>query len=189
MVILPLWKPQKLPCPPIPARLPLFPLISSKCTIYFLNTLLNVYYFKINVCWFAFKDSRACHLVTEQTRGGGATNHILLPNGTTLVLQGFPHPVLGSPCLPPGRDVSWCQRSVKRKGIIYLKSYANLTVMTSCLHWDPKVFRIPTNAQSFLSPLPSPGYCISEKEIEVRGSSLPKLSDPKKTPNGCRPWV
>ena len=184
MVILPLWKPQKLPCPPIPARLPLFPLISSKCTIYFLNTLLNVYYFKINVCWFAFKDSRACHLVTEQTRGGGATNHILLPNGTTLVLQGFPHPVLGSPCLPPGRDVSWCQRSVKRKGIIYLKSYANLRVMSSLRSQSPLEY-----PQTHSPPLPSPGYRISEKEIEVHGSSLPKLCGPKKTPRGCRARV
>ena len=38
----------------------------------------------------------------------------------------------------------------------------------------------PTNAQSFLPPLPRPGYHISEKEIEVHGS-LPKSHGSKKT--------
>ena len=36
-----------------------------------------------------------------------------------------------------------------------------------------KSFRIPTNAQSFLLPLPGPGYHISGKEVEVRGSGSP----------------
>ena len=46
-------------------------------------------------------------LVTEQTWGG--VNNILLPNG-----PGVP-PVLGSPCLPPGKDISQCQRLVKKE--------------------------------------------------------------------------
>ena len=52
-----------------------------------------------------------------------------------------------------------------------------------------KSFRIPTNAQSFLPPLPSLGYRISEKEIEVRGSSLPKPHGLKKMPRSCRACV
>ena len=37
-----------------------------------------------------------------------------------------------------------------------------------------KSFRIPTNAQSFLLPLPSLGYCISGKE-EVNSSGSPSI--------------
>ena len=33
----------------------------------------------------------------------------------------LPRHLLGSPCPPPGRDISQGQRLVKRKGIIYLK--------------------------------------------------------------------
>ena len=47
----------------------------------------------------------------------------------------------------------------------------------------------PQTHKSFLFPLPSPGYRISEKEIEVRGSSLPKLHGPKKMLRGCHAWV
>ena len=43
-----------------------------------------------------------------------------------------------------------------------------------------------THSPSF-PPLPSLRYCISEKEIEVHGSSLPKLSGPKKTPMVAAP--
>ena len=47
----------------------------------------------------------------------------------------------------------------------------------------------PTNTQSFLPPLPILGYRISEKEIEVYGSSLPKTSGSQKTPHRCCAWV
>ena len=43
---------------------------------------------------------------------------------------GPPNPILGSPCQLPGKDVSQCQRLVKRKGIFYLKSYTNIRVIT-----------------------------------------------------------
>ena len=61
--------------------------------------------------------------VTEQTWGG--VHDILLPNGTPLC-SGGPRPIVGSPCPPPGKDVSQCQRLVKRKGIIYSKRYTDL---------------------------------------------------------------
>ena len=38
-----------------------------------------------------------------------------------------------------------------------------------------KFFRIPTNSQSFLLPLPSLGYRISGKEVEVHGSQHHQL--------------
>ena len=47
----------------------------------------------------------------------------------------------------------------------------------------------PQMHSPFLPPLPSPGSRVSEKEIEVRGSSLPKPHGPKKTPHGYRSWV
>ena len=47
----------------------------------------------------------------------------------------------------------------------------------------------PQMHSPFLPPLPSPGSRVSEKEIEVRGSSLPKSHGPQKTPNGCCAWV
>ena len=43
---------------------------------------------------------------------------------------GAPPSVLGLPCPLPGKDICQCQRLVKRKRIIYLKSYTNLRVMT-----------------------------------------------------------
>ena len=79
-------------------------------------------------------------------------NDILLPNGPTLVLQGSP-PILGLVCPLPGKDVSQCQRLLKRKGIIYLKSYTDLDndLMPSLKML--KSFRIPTTTQSFLLPV------------------------------------
>ena len=61
--------------------------------------------------------------------------------------------VLGSPWLPPGKDISQCQRLVTRKGIIYLKSYTDLDndLMPSLKML--KSFRIPTTTQSFLLPV------------------------------------
>ena len=44
---------------------------------------------------------------------------------------------------------------------------------------------MPRNVQSSLPPLPGPGYRTSEKETEVRGSSLPKPHGPKKD----RAWL
>ena len=53
-----------------------------------------------------------------------------ITEGTCPCAPGVPHPVLGSPYPPPGEDISQCQRLVKRKDIIYLKSYTNLRVVT-----------------------------------------------------------
>ena len=55
-----------------------------------------------------------------QNRPGVGGNDILLPNGPALVLRGLPPTpaILGSPCPPPRKDVSQCQRLVKRKRII-----------------------------------------------------------------------
>ena len=60
--------------------------------------------------------------VTEQTCLGGGQNTI------TKWIPPFSRgtPVLGSPCPPPGNYVSQFQRLVKRKGIIYSKSYTDL---------------------------------------------------------------
>ena len=38
-------------------------------------------------------------------------------------------------------------------------------------------------------PLPTVGYRISGKEVEVRGSSLPNPRGPQKTTHGCCDWV
>ena len=119
---------------------------------------------------------------TDGVWGGG--EQYTIAKWTHPCAPGVPHPVLGSPCPPPGKDVSQCQRLVKRKGVIYLKSYTNLSNVFTEI---PKSFRIPTNSQSFLPPLPSPGYRISEKEIEVRGSSLPRPHGPKKTRMAATP--
>ena len=71
------------------------------------------------------------------------------------------------------------ERDYLFKELYKLKSNDNVFIEIS------KSFRIPSNAQSFLPPLPSPGYRISEKEIEVHGSSLPKTCGPKNTLHGC----
>ena len=62
-------------------------------------------------------------IVTEQ---GGVVHDKLLQKGSPLSVSGgsFPHAhLLGSKCPPPEerKDVSQCQRLVKRKGIVYLK--------------------------------------------------------------------
>ena len=67
-------------------------------------------------------------VVTEQTQGVGGERYTIT-EWTHPCAPGVPHPILGSPSLPPGKDVSQCQRLVKRKGIIYLKSYTNLRVI------------------------------------------------------------
>ena len=48
-------------------------------------------------------------VVLQNRPRSGDMNDILLPNGRTLVLRGPPRPVLGSPCPPPGKDVSQCR--------------------------------------------------------------------------------
>ena len=67
-----------------------------------------------------------CPCVSEQAWGAGGVNDILLLNGPTLVLQGSSPPHCTRFALQPGKDVSQCQRLVKMKGIIYLKSYTDL---------------------------------------------------------------
>ena len=57
-------------------------------------------------------------VVTQQTRGGGGKWYTIT-KWTPHCGPGAPLPVLGLPCPPPGKDISQCQRLVKRKGIIY----------------------------------------------------------------------
>ena len=59
--------------------------------------------------------------VTEQTQG---EERYTITERIHPCALGVPHPVLGWPCLPPGKDISQCQRLVK--GIIYLKDMTDL---------------------------------------------------------------
>ena len=118
---------------------------------------------------------RASVLVTEQT--GREDNNVLLLKGLPLCFWCFPPTLMRC----QRKDISQCQRLVKRKEIIYLKVI-----------------------QSFLLPLPSLGYRISGKEVEVCDSgcrhhqlscshgvpTLPKQhGSPPSLPKPCGPLL
>ena len=70
-----------------------------------------------------------CQFCYRTDLGGGGERYTIT-KWTHPCAPGVTHPVLGSPCPPPGKNISQCQRLVKRKGIMYLRSYTNLRVMT-----------------------------------------------------------
>ena len=87
-------------------------------------------------------------------------------------LWGFPFPthLLGLKCPPPKeRCLSMPETGEKERNYLF-KSYTGLEYWCNVFIKILKSSRIPTDAQSFPLPLPSPGYRVSGKEVEIRDS-------------------
>ena len=125
-----------------------------------------------------------------QDRPWGLGNDILLPNGPTLVLRGV-HP---SPrtrfALPASRErhLSMPETDEKERDYLFKELYKlkNNDLMSSLRSQSPLEY--PQTHNPPFPSLPSPRCSISEKEIEVCGSSLPKPHGSKETPHGCGGW-
>ena len=55
--------------------------------------------------------------------GEGGEQNTITEWISRLVLWGSPHPVLGSPCPPPGKDISQCQIGEKERDYLFKELY------------------------------------------------------------------
>ena len=123
--------------------------------------------------------------VTEQTRGWGWWTIYCYRMNPPMCSGGPP------PCtrftLPAARKrhLSMPEIGEKERDYLFKELYKlkSNDLMSSLRSQSPLEY--PQTHSPSVPPLPSPGYCISEKEIEVYGFSLPKTHDPKKTLHGC----
>ena len=112
-------------------------------------------------------------LTVLQNRWGGGwfTINYYRKDPPFLSLGFPPHThLLGSKCPPPEeRRLSMPETGEKERHYLF-KSYTDLELWLNVFNKILKSSRIPTDAQSFPLPLPSLGYRISGKEVEVRDS-------------------